>query len=168
MEADHASSSGFGSGLQLYCDGCYEPRSKTGGWAFVAYRDGREIASEFGHVARSSNNAMELTALLRAALWINAHAVGEPSVLWSDSVYAVNGCNQWRPIWKSRGWRKKGPDPSARSRPIADRELWIETDAALSANTHLRVVWCKGHAGIAGNERADLLAEHGRRAYGPV
>lgn len=155
-------------GVHVYADGCYEPRTKTGGWAFIAFRDHVEIASDFGHVDRSANNAMELTALLQAALWINHSAIGEPSILWSDSVYAVNGCNQWRPIWKNWGWRKRGSNPNARSRPVADRELWIAIDAALSANSILRVAWCKGHSGIPGNERADLLAEHGRRSHGPV
>ena len=157
-----------GCGLHIYADGCFEPQSETGGWAFVVYRDGREVASQFGHVDRSSNNAMELTALLHAALWINDNVSGEPSILWSDSVYAVNGCNRLRPIWKSRGWRKQGPNPNARSRVIADRELWIATDMALSANNLLQVRWCKGHSGISGNERADHLAEHGRRTHGPV
>ena len=149
--------------LQVYSDGCYEPESSTGGWAFVAYRDGLEIASEFGHIDRSSNNAMELIALLQAAMWINANAADEPSILWSDSAYAVNGCNQWRHVWKNRGWRKKGPDPKARSRAVADQALWIAIDNALSKNQQINVAWCKGHAGNSGNERADSLAEHGRR-----
>jgi ribonuclease HI len=152
-------------GLHIYSDGCYEPHSKTGGWAFVVHRDGVELASEFGHVAHSANNAMELTALLQALRWINANVASEPSILWCDSVYAVSGCNQWRPIWKNWGWRKKGPNTNARSRPIADRELWIAIDAALSANDLLTIVWCKGHSGIPGNEQADMLAEHGRRSF---
>jgi ribonuclease HI len=149
--------------IEVYADGCCEPSDQSGGWAFVAYRNGQEVACDFGHVTRSSNNAMELVALLRAATWIQANAPDEPSILWSDSVYAVTGCNRWRPIWKSRGWRKKGPDPKARSRSIPDRELWIAIDNALSSNQHLEVVWCKGHAGIAGNEKSDELAERGRR-----
>lgn len=161
---DASEAADIARGLHIYADGCYEPYSKTGGWAFVAYRDGMEVASDMGHVDRPSNNAMELTALLKAALWINANATGEPSILWSDSVYAVSGSNQWRPIWKNWGWRKRGPNPNARSRSIADREIWIAVDAALSANARLEVVWCKGHSGIPGNERADLLAEHGRRS----
>jgi ribonuclease HI len=152
-----------GCSLQVYADGCYEPESCTGGWAFVAYRDGVEIASESGHIERSSNNVMELIALLEAATWINANAEGEPSILWSDSVYAVKGCNQWRHVWKSRGWRKKGPDPKARSRAIADQALWIAIDSVLSKNHRIDIVWCKGHAGNPGNERADNLAELGRR-----
>ena len=148
--------------FEIYADGCYEPSDQSGGWAFVVYRDGQEVASDFGHVARSSNNAMELMALLRAARWIETHAANWPCILWSDSVYAVNGCNQWRPIWKSRSWRKKGPDPTARSRSIPDRELWIAIDAVFSSNKNIEVAWCKGHSGISGNESSDALAERGR------
>jgi ribonuclease HI len=156
------------SGLHVYADGCFEPHSKTGGWAFIAYRDGVEIASSNGCVHHAASNAMELTALLQATLWINAHSAGEATTLWSDSVYAVNGANQWRPIWKNWGWRKKGSNPNARSRPIADQELWIALDAALSDCPNMRVSWCKGHSDIPGNERADMLAEHGRRSYGAI
>lgn len=161
LEIGQASSAGHR--FEIYADGCYEPSDQSGGWAFVVYRDGQEVASDFGHVARSSNNATELMALLRAATWVEANAPDEPSILWTDSFYAVNGCNQWRPIWKSRNWRKKGPDPNARSRNIPDRGLWIAIDAVLSSNKSIEVAWCKGHSGIPGNEKSDALAERGRR-----
>lgn len=167
---DHAAAHSFGAnvpvagGIEVYADGCYEPNSDTGGWAFIAYRDGEEVASGHGGVARSSNNAMELAALLEAARWLNANASSEPSTLWTDSAYAVNGCLQWRHIWKNRNWRKKGADPKGRSRPVPEVELWKAIDAELSRNTLISVAWCKGHAGLAGNERADLLAEEGRKS----
>lgn len=156
--------------LHVYADGCYEPESETGGWAFVAYRDGLEIASRFGHIERSSNNAMELSALLEAAAWVSANAAGEAAIVWSDSVYAVNGCNQWRHVWRNSGWRKKAAGSNARSRTIANPELWKAIDDVLSGNALLTVTWCKGHSGIPGNEKADRLAERGRRSssYGPV
>lgn len=156
--------SGSGGGLHIYADGCYEPESQTGGWAFVVYRDGSEVASRFGKVERSSNNAMELSALLAAATWVNDNAAGEAAILWSDSVYAVNGCNQGRHIWKNSGWRKKAPGSNVRSRTIANPELWKAIDEALSKNALLTVAWCKGHSGVPGNERADGLAELERRS----
>ena len=119
VPADIEEMADAGRRLDVYADGCYEPESGTGGWAFVAYRDGLEVASRFGNIERSSNNAMELSALLEAATWVSVNAAGEAAVLWSDSLYAVNGCNRWRHIWKNGGWRKKrsgfeGQEPSHR------------------------------------------------------
>lgn len=149
-------------GLHVFVDGCYEPGSGQGGWAFVAYRDTVEIASDFGGVEDSANNSMELTAVLKAALWINREATGEPATIWSDSVYAIKGCNERRHIWKNNGWKKSSPNGNGRSRTIANAELWKAVDLQLSQNPLVAIVWCKGHSGISGNERADALADRGR------
>ena len=149
-------------GLHLFADGCYEPGSGHGGWSFVAYRDAVEIASDFGGVDDSSNNAMELTAVLRAAMWINSQTAGEPAIIWSDSVYAVKGCNSRRHIWKNNGWKKSSPNGHGRRRTIDNADLWKAVDRQLSQNALVTIAWCKGHLGIAGNERADALADRGR------
>lgn len=162
--AGHPGAPDIRQGLHLFADGCFEPGSGRGGWAFVAYRDGAEISCAAGSVANTANNAMEVMALLQAVLWINAHAAGEAVAVWSDSVHAVKGCNHWRPIWRNNRWRKKPANGKARSRPIADPELWQALDRQLHQNPLIRVAWCKGHSGIPGNERADALADAGRRA----
>ncbi len=149
-------------GFHVFVDGCYEPGSGHGGWAFVVYRDAAEIASGFGGAEDSANNSMELTAVLRAAIWINREASGEPATIWSDSIYAIKGCNSWRHIWKNNGWKKSSPNGNARKRTVANAELWKAVDLQLSQNALMTIVWCKGHSGIAGNERADALADKGR------
>lgn len=151
-------------GLHVFVDGCHEPGSGQGGWAFVAYRDGAEIASGFGGVQDSANNAMELIAVLQAAIWINGTATDLPAIIWSDSIYAVEGCNRWRPIWKNNGWKKSNPGGQARNRTISDAELWKAVDIKLSQNPSIGIAWCKGHSGITGNERADELSDQGRRS----
>ncbi|MGM4909882.1 ribonuclease H family protein [Rhizobium sp. 768_B6_N1_8] len=151
-------------GLHVFVDGCYEPGTRQGGWAFVAYRDGVEIASGFGGVENSANNAMELTSVLEAAIWINRTAEGVAAVIWCDSVYAVDGCNSWRPIWRNNGWKKSNPGGKARNRAISDAGLWKAVDIALSQNPLIAIAWCKGHSGIEGNERADELSDQGRRS----
>jgi ribonuclease HI len=154
-------------GLQLFADGSCAPDSRRGGWALVAYRDGVEVASRCGGAEDAANNRMEVTALLQAMFWLNANAAGERAVIWSDSVVAVKGCNDWRPIWRNNGWKKITANPKLRSRVIQDADLWQAIDRALAVNAGVTVMWCKGHAGIGGNERADGLAEQGRRAVEP-
>lgn len=149
-------------GLHLFVDGCHEPGSGQGGWGFVVFRDAVEIACGFGGVEDTANNSMELLALLKAATWINGKAAGERATIWSDSVYAVKGCNSRRHIWKNNGWKKSSPNRNARRRTIENAELWKAVDLQLSQNALVTVTWCKGHSGIPGNERADALADKGR------
>lgn len=151
-------------GVQIFTDGSYEPKSGNGGWAFVVYRNGIEAACEWGGAHQSRDNTMELTALLKAMLWLNRTMPGNPATLVTDCVYAVKGCNSWRQIWRNNGWRKIGPNAKARNRKIVNADLWMAIDGELDRNPQLAITWCKGHSGLAGNERADALAALGRQS----
>jgi ribonuclease HI len=148
--------------LEIFTDGCCEPGSGDGGWGFAVYRGGVEIASGCGGADKTANNAMEATAVLKATEWVNAHAEKAVVTIWSDSVYAVKGCNEWRPIWRNNGFKKINANSRLRSRGIADADLWKAIDTAISGSATITVSWCKGHAGTEGNERADRLADSGR------
>ncbi|WFR94756.1 ribonuclease H family protein [Rhizobium tumorigenes] len=150
-------------GLHVFTDGCVEPGTGDGGWAYVVYRDGLEIASGCGGVVKTANNAMEIMAVLEAVNWIGSNAAEEPVVIWSDSLYAIRGCNAFRQIWKGNGWKKIDANPNLRRRKIAHAEIWKALDLKLSQNAFISIEWCKGHFGIDGNERADGLADQGRR-----
>jgi ribonuclease HI len=152
------------NGIHVFADGCFEPDSADGGWAFVAYRDGAEIAADFDNVSQTTNNSTELIAVLKATLWINGAAKGAPAVIWSDSAYAVKGCNHWRHIWANNGWKKIVPQANVRNRSIANKDLWKAIDHQFRQNPLITIAWCKGHSGIDGNERADELALAGRLA----
>ncbi|RWC76085.1 MAG: ribonuclease HI [Mesorhizobium sp.] len=142
-------------GLAVYADGACEPNPGAGGWAFVVYRDGLEIYSECGGDLDATNNTMEMTAALQALRWITLNAMGEPVRLLTDSMYVVNGCNDWRHGWKHKGWKRGA------AKALANSDLWQALDAALTA-CPIKLEWVRGHVGIIGNERADELSLIGR------
>lgn len=122
------------------------------------------LASAGRFPAAPGNNAVELTAILNAARWLNVHAANRQAVILTDSRYVLEGCNRWRFIWRGNGWKKIEPDSRRRKRAIADRALWQSLDTALQQNDQITVNWCKAHSGIAGNVRADALATQARLA----
>jgi len=152
------------SGLVIYCDGCCEPNPGAGGWGFVVYRDGVEFHSECGGSDPTTNNIMELTGALMTLRWLATRAADAGAArLFCDSMYVVNGCNDWRHGWKRKGWQRGGPNAKPENRTIANLDLWKELDAALTA-VPIELEWVKGHVGIIGNERADELSLEGREA----
>ena len=155
----------FSTGYHIFCDGACEPNPGAGGWGLVVYRDGSEIAQACDGLAETTNNAMELTGMLKAIEWVLHHFMkDDPVTIWCDSMYVVNGCNDWRHKWKRNGWSRKGPNSTKpEAGAIANLDLWKAIDASLSACTALTIQWVKGHNGTLGNERADELSLTGRQ-----
>lgn len=152
---DHAI---YETGLHVFADGACEPNPGPGGWGFAVYEDGREIHSESGGSPETTNNIMEMTGALRALRWLAKNRADRKVKLHCDSMYVVNGCNSWRHKWKKNGWSRKGANsPKKEDGEVKNLDLWKELDAAL-ATYPLELTWCKGHAGIKGNERADELS----------
>jgi ribonuclease HI len=156
----------FAKGQHIFCDGACEPNPGAGGWGVVAYNDGNELDAIHGGNPVATNNQMELTGLLEAIEWAKAKLFGEVTI-WCDSQYCVDGVNEWLAGWKRNGWNRKKPNsPNRAEGEIKNLELWQAIDEVLSdasKSGDISVKWVKGHAGIAGNERADELAEIGRQ-----
>ncbi|WP_285277686.1 ribonuclease H [Agrobacterium sp. SUL3] len=159
----------FAEGVHIFCDGASIPNPGVGGWGVVVYEDGQELWTAYGGDPETTNNQMELTGLLNAIneAWKLLAEYGEITI-WCDSQYCVEGVNVWMKTWKSRGWSKrKLNSPKREDGGIANLDLWKAIDEALkdvpSYGCDLHIKWVKGHDGIAGNERADELAEQGRQ-----
>jgi ribonuclease HI len=101
-----------------------------------------------GAAEHTTNNRMELTAAIRGleALRRRCHVR-----LHTDSEYLKRGVTEWLPDWKRRGWK------TAARKPVKNADLWQELDA-LAQRHEIEWRWVRGHAGIAGNERVDRLA----------
>lgn len=135
------------AGVEVWTDGACEPNPGQGGWGWLR-SDGAEA---FGGEMSTTNNRMEMTAILRA---LQALPDGAAATIYSDSSYCVQGLTTWCLKWAKKGWMKKGE-------PIANRDLWLALEAE-KRRVQARFVWVRGHNGNAGNERADRLAATGR------
>jgi ribonuclease HI len=134
----------------IHTDGACKGNPGPGGWGALLECDGhtREL---FGGEARTTNNRMELTAVIRALESLTREAQVE---LYTDSQYVRNGIQSWIHGWKRNGWR------TSDRKPVKNAELWRELDA-LAARHRIRWHWVRGHASNPGNERADALANRG-------
>ncbi len=134
----------------IYTDGACKGNPGPGGWgAILQYRGHeREI---FGGEARTTNNRMELTAVIRALESLKRRA---PVEIYTDSQYVKNGIETWIRAWKRNGWK------TADRKPVKNADLWLELDQ-LATEHDITWHWVRGHADTEGNTRADALANRG-------
>lgn len=146
----------FRRSIHIYTDGACEPNPGAGGWAFVVYECGVEITNRNGGDLETTNNIQEMTGLLAALEYcVIAKFKPEDVIIHCDSQYCVRGVNEWRHGWARKGWRRG-------EKPLANEGMWRAIAAAHDA-FNCAVVWVRGHSGVPGNERADQLADKGRR-----
>ncbi len=135
--------------ITFYTDGGCSGNPGPGGWAYAVSENGKLVETRSGGEAATTNNRMELTAVIMALRYALERGETEVEVL-TDSQYVKNGITVWINSWKRNGWRTAGRTP------VKNVEYWLELD---SLNSSLSVTWSwvKGHAGIEGNEECDRL-----------
>ena len=137
----------------VYTDGACRGNPGPGGWG-AWLRSGAHEIELFGGEKLTTNNRMELTAVIRA---LEALKRGCSVEVYTDSEYVKNGITAWLPSWKRRGWK------TADGKPVKNVDLWQALEAAAAAHD-VRWHWVRGHAGHKENERADALANRGAAA----
>ncbi len=138
------------SSVIIYTDGGCRGNPGPGGWGALLRANGHE-KEIWGGESDTTNNRMELTAVIRA---LQALKRPVPVQIHTDSQYVHKGISQWINNWKRNGWR------TSDKKPVKNADLWQTLDK-LAAQHRIEWVWVKGHAGNAGNERADQLANKG-------
>jgi len=136
--------------VDIYTDGACSGNPGPGGWGALL-RAGLQEKELCGGEASTTNNRMELTAVIRA-LEVLKRPVSVR--VHTDSQYVQKGISEWIHNWKRRGWK------TADRQPVKNVDLWQELDA-LAAKHSIEWRWVKGHAGHVDNERADELARRG-------
>ncbi len=136
--------------VDIYTDGACKGNPGPGGWgALLRYRDReREL---FGGEASTTNNRMELTAVIEALKALDRSC---KVVVHTDSQYVQKGVSEWLRSWKARGWM------TADRKPVKNVDLWKTLDGLLGSH-RIEWRWVRGHSGHPENERADALANRG-------
>jgi ribonuclease HI len=136
--------------IKIYTDGACKGNPGVGGWGAWLVSDGHE-KELFGGEAHTTNNRMELLAVIRALQALKRRCNVQ---LHTDSKYVQQGISTWIHGWKKNGWR------TSDKKPVKNDDLWKQLDE-LAQQHDIEWLWVKGHAGHNGNERADQLANRG-------
>ena len=136
--------------VTIYTDGACKGNPGPGGWGAVLQYSGRELEI-FGGESHTTNNRMELTAVIRALESLKRRC---PVDVYTDSQYVRNGIQTWIHIWKKNGWK------TTERKPVKNADLWQELDR-LAQEHDIQWHWVRGHADTPGNHRADELANRG-------
>ncbi|MFZ9395562.1 MAG: ribonuclease HI [Erythrobacter sp.] len=133
--------------VEIFTDGACKGNPGPGGWGALL-RMGRHEKVISGGEAQTTNNRMELTAVIKALGTLTESCQVE---LYSDSTYVVEGITKWVKGWQQRGWK------TAAKKPVMNEDLWRALIDA-SARHRIHWHWVKAHNGHPENERVDQLA----------
>jgi ribonuclease HI len=152
--------------MEIFTDGGCRGNPGTGGWAYIINLDGAEY-TKYGFEEQTTNNRMELTAVIRAleaAAGLRGGSqnsagrgsargpCAENTVLYTDSQYVQKGISEWILRWEKNGWK------TAAKKPVKNKDLWIRLQE-LSRKINPEWRWIKGHAGNHFNEACDSLVQ---------
>ena len=140
----------MGEIVRIYTDGACKGNPGPGGWGALL-RSGTRERELYGGEPATTNNRMELTAVIRALAALKQRSRVE---VYTDSEYVMKGITEWLAAWKRRGWK------TADRKPVKNADLWRELDE-LAGRHEVSWHWVRGHAGHPENERADALANRG-------
>lgn len=127
--------------IRVYTDGMCEPNPGNGGWGFIILSS-LEIKMHGGKLD-TTNNRMELMAVIKALEYFDS---SENVLIFSDSMYVVDGFNSWMHKWKERGKSMKNMD------------LWNRLLDLKKFHKKVEAEWVKGHSGNKYNDIADELS----------
>ncbi len=134
--------------FRIWTDGACRGNPGPGGWGYIVRNTAGEEAVEYDAEKSTTNNRMELIAVIEALKSLPASSSVE---IFSDSQYVVKGMNEWVKGWQRRGWKKSD------GKPVLNDDLWKEL-IEIASKHQVRWSWVEGHAGHEENERCDDLA----------
>ena len=142
------------SRIAIFTDGACKGNPGPGGWGALLRKGDTEKELRGGEV-QTTNNRMELTAVIRALQALKRPCTVDVS---TDSKYVIDGITKWIHGWQKRGWK------TAAKKPVLNEDLWRELLDAVAPHD-VSWHWVKGHSGHAENERVDAIASEEALAH---
>jgi len=143
--------------LKIYTDGGCSGNPGPGGWAYVMvlknYQGEQIIAQRKGAEGDTTNNRMELTAVIKALRALKRmDKIPNRAVVYTDSQYVQRGITEWIHAWKENSWK------TSDKKPVKNQDLWNELDT-LAGEFKITWKWVRGHAGNEYNELCDEMTQ---------
>ncbi len=134
------------SKYEIYTDGACSNNPGPGAFAFIVIKDNKEIERVSKKFEDTTNNKMELMAVIEALKKYSKYEV----VIYTDSEYVKKGITEWINNWKIKNWK------TANKKDVKNKDLWILLDELKNENIIFK--WVRGHSGNHWNEEVDALA----------
>jgi ribonuclease HI len=136
----------------IFTDGACAGNPGPGGFGAVVATKSGQITELGGAAEATTNNRMELQAVINALISIQGKS-GSVAIL-TDSTYVIRGITQWIWGWQRKGWK------NAAGEDVANKDQWMDLSRLVRARAPDVLEWhySRGHVGTPGNERCDEIA----------
>ena len=134
----------------VYTDGACSGNPGPGGWGWAVAPDGEPCGA--GGEEHTTNQRMELRAVLEALRALGVGTEAGPVTVVSDSTYVVNCFRDgWWKKWRRNGWK------NSKKEPVANIDIWQPLVDLVEVGD-VSFQWVKGHSGDRMNDLVDQLA----------
>ena len=141
--------------IKIYTDGACIGNPGPGGWAAVIIEKDKN-EELFGGEKMTTNNRMELTAVIKALEYCNFKIDEQADFkylkIFTDSTYVKEGITVWINKWEKNNWK------TADKKNVKNVDLWKQLKQLVKLE---KIDWCwvKGHSDDPMNDLADALAK---------
>jgi len=139
--------------IKIYTDGSSLGNPGPGGWGVVFVENNKIVGELGGHEKDTTNNRMELKAVIETLKYISKNYKKENITIFADSNYVLSGITSWIHNWEKNGWK------TANKKQVMNQDLWKELIDLIRKYDN-KISWekVKGHSGHIYNDRADEIA----------
>ncbi|KAM4804857.1 ribonuclease H1 isoform X3 [Urocitellus parryii] len=148
---------GEGDSVVVYTDGCCSSNGRRRARAGIGvyWGPGHPLNIGIRLPGRQTNQRAEIHAACKAIEQAKAQNISK-LVLYTDSMFTINGITNWVQGWKKNGWK------TCTGKEVINKEDFMQLEE-LTHGMDIQWMHVPGHSGFVGNEEADRLAREGAR-----